>query len=195
MPSGIASRTGRPSPRKAMGTAPPARRGSGHQHRKADIFEMLDAAPVGPARFGAAACSASIGLGLVCQPPPVTRPAECRPRTAGRRRSAGRHSSSVRARRRTAGSRASSRPRSRADGRRPHRPGARQLARKFDRLIGVGHPILVDPEKFDDVALRILRDGDDVVGLGHDLAQQAVGLPLVSSVVNGRRSGTRSWIV
>ncbi len=54
-----------------------------------------------------------------------------------------------------------------------------ELTRKLDRLIGVGHPLLVDPEQLDDVALRMLRHGDDVIGLGADLAQEPVGLPLV----------------
>ncbi len=54
-----------------------------------------------------------------------------------------------------------------------------QLAWEFDRLIGVGHAVLLDSEELDDVAFRILRDGHDVVGLGRDLAQQTIGLPLV----------------
>ena len=54
-----------------------------------------------------------------------------------------------------------------------------EFAWKFDRFIGVGHPLLVDPEHLDDIALRLLRDGDDMIRLGADLAQQPIGLPLI----------------
>ena len=67
------------------------------------------------------------------------------------------------------------------------------FTRKIHSLIGIRDAALLDAEQFDDVALGVFRNRDDVVRLLGDLFEEAKQLPLV--VFGRKRQPERDEIV